>query len=349
MVTVTDTISERPRVLGVLSILGCALCRSFPVSALCSAKKLQMDPPLGPSFSLPQPRSNRCRSLWRSAASSVVEEIRNTEAGSSALGNVAGVALSRADTAAALAQERATAAEATSQSPQPEASRQASPEASRQQVENSRQTNRQPAASSSGAASGKKKRIGAGRKGLVAALTPRSMAKSMAKSMASAVTAVKHDVPQEANGTPLHSQKQHGNLARQDTLSNLKEVRLSERTVAEQAERAERKRKRGVANMATAVITTVLALLLEFLLDALSGGSCMILLPALFSLIFYAYGAAVRLVFGSTYYDGEGPAPPAPPVAPSLAETAAESLFDFAEAEPCTERRGAQTLNCAGA
>ena len=304
-----------------------------------------MDPPLGPSFSLPPPRSNRCRSLWRSAASSVVEGIRNTEAGSSALGNVAGVALSRADTAAALAQERAAAAEATSQSPQPEASRQASPEASRQQVENSRQTNRQPAASSSGAASGKKKRIGAGRKGLVAALTPRSMAKSMA----SAVTAVKHDVPQEANGTPLHSQKQHVNLARQDTLSNLKEVRLSERTEAEQAERAERKRKRGVAHVATAVVTTVLALLLEFLLDALSGGSCMILLPALFSLIFYAYGAAVRLVFGSTYYDGEGPAPPAPPVAPSLAETAAESLFDFAEAEPCTERRGAQTLTCAGA
>ena len=79
----------------------------------------------------------------------------------------------------------------------------------------------------------------------------------------------------------------------------------------------------------------LLTVLMDFVLDALSGGSCMFLMPALFSAGFYVWNSLVSFVTRELVY-GDNPAPPAPPVAPALAAVAVESLFDYAERHPLT-------------
>lgn len=143
--------------------------------------------------------------------------------------------------------------------------------------------------------------------------------------------------------SPEDSGHGNGEAQQQQLTRTTEEVR--------EREKAERKEKRAKANIITAALTTVFALLFEFVLDALSGGSCMILLPAVFSGGWWAYEQLVKLIFGSTtYYDGPSDhAPPAPPIAPSLATTLSGSLFDYAEAEPyACEHRGTETRDAHG-
>jgi Ca2+-binding EF-hand superfamily protein len=81
-------------------------------------------------------------------------------------------------------------------------------------------------------------------------------------------------------------------------------------------------------------LIALFTVLMDFVLDALSGGSCMVLLPMLFSLGWYIYGEIKSHFFPTTYWDGEGVAPPAPPTNPSVAQVMTTRLFDYAEAEP---------------
>ena len=54
----------------------------------------------------------------------------------------------------------------------------------------------------------------------------------------------------------------------------------------------------------------------------------------MFSLVWYAFAELRTWLIGPAYFDGAGPAPPAPPVAPSLTTVAVENLFAFAETDP---------------